>query len=141
MTRSQPPAAEPGAVASRDAPDDHGFVTVQYVAATAFSLVLLVLFANLLVDLYARAAVRDALDEGARAAAIVGGGPRECEERARAVVSQLVRGSAGRDIDIECVEPGNGFVRARARVRLRAWLPGVPDWTFTVTALGREEPT
>lgn len=140
MTRRQSSIREPRGGAPRRRSDDRGFATVQYVAATAFSLVLLVLFANLLVDLYARGAVRDALDEGARAGAITGGGPAECEARARAVVAQLVRGRAGRDIEIECIEPGNGFIRARARVRLRAWLPGVPDWTFTVTALGREEP-
>ena len=36
-----------------------GFSTIQYVVATAFSLVLFVLVANLLVDLYARGAVPD----------------------------------------------------------------------------------
>ena len=44
-----------------------GFTTIQYVVATGFSLLLFVLVANLLVDLYARAAVRDALEEGTRA--------------------------------------------------------------------------
>ena len=46
---------------------EHGFTTIQYVVATGFSLLLFVLVANLLVDLYERGAVRDALDEGVRA--------------------------------------------------------------------------
>ena len=50
-------------------PDERGFTTIQYVIAVAWSLVLLVLVANLLVDLYARGAVRDALDDGVRAGA------------------------------------------------------------------------
>ena len=45
-------------------PRDDGFTTIQYVIAVAWSLLLLVLVANFLVDLYARGAVRDALDEG-----------------------------------------------------------------------------
>ena len=40
--------------------DERGFLTVQYVLAVGLSFILLVLVANLLVDLYARAAVRDA---------------------------------------------------------------------------------
>ena len=48
------------------------FTTIQYVIAVAWSLVLLVLIANLLVDLYARGAVRDALDDGVRAGAPAG---------------------------------------------------------------------
>ena len=65
-------------------------MTVQYVATVGLSLILLVLFANLLVDLYVRGAVRDALDEGVRAAAPAGSGRHECEERAHEVVDGLV---------------------------------------------------
>jgi hypothetical protein len=55
-------------------------------------LVLLVLIANLLVDLYARGAVRDALDDGVRAAAPAGATVAACEARVREVVSGLIRG-------------------------------------------------
>src|SRR6185369_11572384 len=65
--------------------DEGGFTTLQYVVATGFSLVLFVLVANLLVDLYARGAVRDALDEGVRAQ-VPGAAPADaCEARARGV--------------------------------------------------------
>ena len=51
---------------------ERGFTTIQYVVATAWSLLLFVLVANLLVDLYERGAVRDALDDGVRAGVPVG---------------------------------------------------------------------
>ena len=51
--------------------------------AVAWSLVLLVLVANLLVDLYARGAVRDALDDGVRAGAPAAA-PADCVRSAGA---------------------------------------------------------
>jgi hypothetical protein len=118
---------------------EHGFATVQYVVATAFSLILLVMMANLLVDLYARGAVRDALDEGARAATVVPSGEGACVDRANEVLGSLLRGRMADDIVVECEQRGDGWIRAVARVRLRSWLPGVPDWVFTVRAVAREQ--
>ena len=66
---------------------DSGFVTLQYVIAVAWSLVLLVLVANFLVDLYARGAVGDALDDGVRAAAPSSQPVAACETRAQEVVT------------------------------------------------------
>ncbi|HEY1740457.1 MAG TPA: hypothetical protein VGI86_17220, partial [Acidimicrobiia bacterium] len=66
-------------------------MSLQYVAASALALVLLVMAANLLVDLYVRAAVRDALDEGVRAAVPLGGTADDCEARANDTVHGLVR--------------------------------------------------
>ena len=60
--------------------------------AVAWSLVLLVLVANFLVDLYARGAVRDALDDGVRAAAPASVPGPVCEQRAHEVLRGLVRG-------------------------------------------------
>ena len=104
-----------------------GFTTIQYVIAVAWSLVLLVLVANLLVDLYARGAVRDALDDGVRAAAPVASTIAACEARAHEVVSGLVRGPL-LEADLHCQEEG-AFVVADAQVTLRSWLPMlIPDW-------------
>jgi len=124
---------------TRSARGERGSVTVQFVVATAFSLVLLVLVANGLVDLYARGSVRDALDEGTRAGVVAGANEAECERRAYEVTETLLRGSIGRDIAIDCRARGDGWMRATALVRLHAWLPGVPDWVFTVTAVAREQ--
>jgi hypothetical protein len=112
---------------------DRGFVTVQYVAAVGFSLLLLVLVANLVVDLYARGAIRDALDEGVRAAVPVDASAAACERRARDVIAALVRGPVA-DAEVECREDGSWIV-AEARVSLESWLPMlVPDWRMHLRA-------
>lgn len=116
---------------------EHGFVTVQYVAATGFTLIFLLLLGNLLVDLYARAAVHEALDEGVRAAVTVDAPAGACEQRANDALRGLVRGPVGREISVTCsVDPQR--VRAHATVVLRSWLPAfVPAWRFTVDAGAR----
>jgi hypothetical protein len=107
--------------------DEGGFTTIQYVIAVAWSLVLLVLIANLLVDLYARGGVRDALDDGVRAGAPAGASVAACEQRAHEVVTGLVRGPV-LQTTVHCAADG-AFVVADAQVTLRSWLPMlIPDW-------------
>jgi hypothetical protein len=116
-----------------------GFTTIQYVVAVAWSLVMLVLVANLLVDLYARGAVRDALDDGVRAGVPAVRPVGACEARAHEVVSGLVRGPL-LDAEIHCDESG-AFVTAAATVALHSWLPMLlPDWHMTLHAAARREP-
>ena len=112
--------------------DERGFTTIQYVIAVAWSLVLLVLVANFMVDVYARGAVRDALDDGVRAG--VAAAPlAACEARAHEVVTGLVRGPLLR-AQVRCEESG-AFIVAEAKVSLRSWLPMlVPDWHMTLRA-------
>jgi hypothetical protein len=114
---------------------ESGFVTVQYVFAVGISFILLALMANLLVDLYARGAVRDALEEGTHSAVASGAAPTACADHARGVLDGLLRGPIGRDIRVECtITPG--VVTATAAVRLASWFPAfVPDWRFTIRAL------
>ena len=134
------PLAGDGLTASIAPPrSDGGFVTIQYVLAVGLSFVLLVLIGNLLVDLYARAAVRDALDEGTHAAIAAGAPPGACAQRAREAVDGLLRGPIGRDVEIRCAV-GATAVTATADVRLGSWLPLiVPDWRFTVRAVAERE--
>ncbi len=123
----------------RHSAPDRGFTTIQYVVAVAWSLVLLVLVANLVVDLYARGAVRDALDDGVRAGAPAPAPVDACETRAREVVNGLVRGPL-LDAVLTCDESG-AFVVAEAKVSLRSWLPMlVPDWRMTLHAEALREP-
>ena len=118
---------------------DTGFVTLQYVIAVAWSLLLLVLVANFLVDLYARGAVRDALDDGVRAAAPSSQPVVTCEGRAHAVLTGLVRGPLV-TAHVACDASGS-YVTAEARVSLRSWLPMlVPDWHMTLHAVAQREP-
>jgi hypothetical protein len=116
-----------------------GFTTIQYVAATGLSLLLFVLIANLLVDLYARGAARTALEEGVRAAVPAGTGPADCEARAREVIASIAGGSLLRVDELRCAYDGETIV-AHARVSLQSWLPmTVPDWRLTLEAVARPE--
>ena len=107
--------------------------------AVGWSLVLLVLIANLVVDLYARGAVRDALDDGVRAGAPATEPVAACETRAREVITGLVHGPL-LDAGLRCDTAG-AFVVAEAKVSLRSWLPVlVPDWRMTLHAEALREP-
>jgi hypothetical protein len=116
-----------------------GLTTIQYVVATGFSLLLFVLVANLLVDLYERGAVRDALDEGVRAGVPVSTGASECLARAQDVVRSIASGSSLRIDDLSCERDGDRIV-ATARVALRSWFPMLlPDWRLTLRASAHRE--
>jgi hypothetical protein len=116
-----------------------GFTTVQYVVATSFSFVLFVLVANVLVDGYERAAFRDALDEGVRAA-VPTGSPAICEGRVHTVTGSLAASAHIRVDELECTRQGDAVV-AVARVTLRSWLPMLlPDWTVHLRASARVQP-
>jgi hypothetical protein len=105
-------------------PDQRGMVSVEFALASGFALILFVLALNLVVDLYAVGAVRDALDEGARAGAPIGATAADCERRATTVVAELMPGPLGDRVAIDCVVV-NGTVVARASGRLRSWVPGL----------------
>jgi len=120
---------------------EEGMTTVQYVAATAFSLIVLVMMANFIVFLYARGVVRAAVDEGARAGSRFGATTAECDSRARNVLGDLLAGRLGHDVTVRC-ETHADEMHASVHVTLRGWLPGVvPDWSFTLDARSvREHP-
>lgn len=121
-------------------PDQQGLTTVQYVVAAGFSMLLLVVAGNVLVDLYARGVVRDALDEGARSGSTAGAGVVECERRAREVLDGLLRGPTGSDVRVECRVDGP-WIAARAEGRLASWLPAiVPDWQVAYEAFALRQP-
>ena len=119
--------------------DERGFTTIQYVVASAFSLLLFVLIANLLVDLYERGAVRDALDEGVRAGVPINATSADCETRVREVLHSIAGGSVLHVEELHCAREG-AFVVATARVSLRSWLPMmVPDWHLRLRAAALPE--
>jgi hypothetical protein len=119
--------------------EESGFTTIQYVVATAFSLLLFMLIANLLVDLYERGAVRDALDEGVRAAVPAAAGPDECAARANEVVESVAGGSLLRIDALTCERDGDHIV-ASARISLHSWFPMlIPDWKMDLRAQALQE--
>ena len=115
-------------------------ITVQFVAATAMSLFVFVMLANFVVDLYARGAIRAAVDEGARA----GRADRCVDGRvpATARTTRSTISSAARCVR-ECastVSSTPARSAAQATVVLHGWLPGiVPDWSFVLTGTAVKE--
>ena len=118
--------------------DDSGFTTIQFVVATGLSLVLFVAMANLIVFLYARGAVRAAVDEAARTGARADAGVADCRARAAQTLDGLVGGRLGAGVRIRCESVGD-VVRVRADLHLAAWLPGLPDWDFTLVGRATKE--
>jgi hypothetical protein len=118
---------------------EEGMSTVQYVAATAFSLIVFVMMANFIVFLYARGVVRAAVDEGARAGSRFGATTAQCDSRARDVLGDLLAGELGRDVRVRC-DSREDEMHASVHVTLHGWLPAVvPDWTFTLDARSVKE--
>jgi len=115
--------------------------TIQYAFATALVLVVFVMVANVIVDLYARGAVRAAVDEAARAGARVDATTADCATRAGEVLVGLVGPTLRSGVDVRC-EVSDGVVTARADVELPSWLAWMPDWAFTSigTAVKEEAP-
>ena len=111
-----------------------GFTTAAYVVAVGLSLLPLVWFANVGVFMYGRGAVRNALDEGARAGARVDvDSVAVCEQRVQATLDNVLGGSLGDGVTVTCDEV-DGVVRARAQVLFQSFLPPVPDWRFDAVA-------
>lgn len=108
-----------------------GSTTIQFVAAAGLALVTFVVLANLVVFVYARGVVRAAVDEGARRGGRLGASPADCEARAADVVADLLGGRIGDDVSVSCSASDDAAV-AVGHVRLKGWLPVVPDWTFTL---------
>ncbi len=112
---------------------------MQFVAATALSLLVFVALANLVVDLYARGVVRAAVDEGARAGAPIDSSTADCEQRARDIVHNLLGGGLGREVQVECHDV-QGRMTADVVVVLPGWIPGVvPDWSFRLVGSATKE--
>jgi len=102
-------------------------------------LLLFVMVANLLVDLYERGAVRDALDEGVRAGVPTASTADDCVAHSRAVVQSIAGGSSVRIDDLSCIRDGDRVV-ATAHVSLRSWFPMLlPDWRLTLRASAHRE--
>jgi hypothetical protein len=118
---------------------DSGFVTTTTVVAVALSLVLFTAVANLIVFGYARAAVRAALDEGARQGVRAADPASACEVAVRDALVGLLGGALGDGVRARCAAAPEQ-VRAEADVTFAGWLPLVPDWRFTAVATALREP-
>jgi len=82
--------------------------------------------------------VRDALDEGVRAAVPLGGTAADCLGRVHDTLGGLVRGAFAHDVSVRCGVAG-GRVRADADVSLPAFITVLPAWTFRVHAEAQQD--
>lgn len=120
----------------REPLEDRGFVTIEYVLAAALSMVVLVAIANFIVFEYGHSVVRTAVDQGVRAGARSGSPVGMCQQAAQRVIRDLLGGpdgSMGAGVTITCRQVG-AHLDATAQTRFRAWMPPVPDWSFTSSA-------
>jgi len=117
---------------------DEGFITAQFVAAVAFSLLLLVLIANVIIVQYARGVVRSAAEEGAQAGSRLSATQAECEARADEVLGALLGGAMGSDVTVNC-RVGGTEVTATIEYSFTPWLPLIPVWTGSQTSFAVKE--
>ena len=120
-------------MSARDDTSERGSATVEMVLVVAFSLLVVVWFANLAADAYGRGVVRAALDEGARAGSRLSASASECQARAQEVLDSLLGGSMGRGLRVDCTATATE-VRAHVTGTFRAWMAPVPDWHLDMTA-------
>ncbi len=118
--------------------NDAGQASVTYLLAITMSLVVFVMMTNLLMFLYARAVIRAAVDEGARAGSVANGSEIECLARATDTLDDLLAGPMGNGVALSCVATGSEIV-ATANVTLTSPFPGITDWTFTSIARATDE--
>jgi len=117
---------------------DRGVSSVQFLLASALSLVLFIAFANVVVVQYGRGAMRSALDQGARAGAI-SGSSADCEVRAGDVIGQLLGGRMSDGMTIVCAVSGDVMV-ARGEGVFETWTPLAPDFAVTLVSEAALEP-
>lgn len=115
-----------------------GFATAQFVLAAGLGLMFFVFLANMIVFQYGKGVVRGALNEGVRAGAPSAAGLEDCERALADTLGDLLGGTMGEGVAARCSTDGV-LVSADANVTFRSWIPGVPDWTFTVSAQSVKE--
>jgi hypothetical protein len=97
---------------------------------------LLVLFIgglNLVLDEYAKGALRTAVDEAAQAGAVLGGSLGACEAKAAEVRDNLLPGPFVGDVQVSCSIEGDEVV-ATASGHLPSFVPPVPSLPVSLAA-------
>lgn len=102
-------------------------------------LLTLTFFVQIVAWQYARGVVRSAAMEAARAAAPVDADPGACLRRFETVRDQLLGGNLGDGVGPARCDVGDDEVAVSVDVRLEGWLPGSPDWVFTVDGIAVRE--
>ncbi len=117
---------------------ERGVGSVQFLVASGLGLILFLALANFVVVQYGRGAIRSALDQGARVAAVTGSADG-CEARIDQVLGQLLGGVMGDGISAACRLAGDTAV-AQASGVFPSWTPLSPDVAVEMTATAVREP-
>lgn len=117
---------------------DSGFVTAQFMAVVALSILFLAGLLNLIAIQYAQGVVRGALDEGVRMGAPAPATPADCLAAIDRVMSDLMSGPLGAGVTYSCVQMGGELVAA-AEARFVGWFPGFPTLDFVAEVRATKE--
>lgn len=115
-----------------------GFVTIPFVAAAGLTLVLLVVFTNVLSVHYARGVMQAAVEEGARQG-VATGSAAACRQRVSAVVGGGLGAMAEGIAPAGCAV-GADATSASLTGTFPPWLPVMATQTITVAATVRAVP-
>lgn len=116
---------------------DGGFTVASALWVMGITLVLVTGFANLFVQRYAQAVIRQATDEGARAWAVNGGTVDDCARASSDVVDDLLGGSIVSNLSIQCADGGT-TINVTASATLGS-LPPLPAVDFSTTSVVTKE--
>jgi hypothetical protein len=111
--------------------------SIQFLLASALGLILFLTFANLIVIQYGRGALKSALEQGARVAAVTGSSAG-CEQRVKDVVGQLLGGTMGDGVVVSCEVLG-GVATVVASAVFDSWTPLSSDFAVELTATATVE--
>ena len=117
---------------------ERGAATIAYTVIVALSMVLFVMCANAVMAVYGRGVVRGALDEGVRFGARPAAGAQVCLHRIEQVLGELLGGSMGDGVNVDCAETEEAVV-ATADVTFVDWMTGQPLWRFHLSAAALRE--
>jgi Flp pilus assembly protein TadG len=121
------------------AEDDRGEIGIGIMLAVTLTFIVAVAIVNIFMFLYGQAVVRSALDEGVRAGSRVDGGSAVCQQRAQAVLDDLMAGSLGDGVTITCSQPTVDQLLAAGDATFDSPMPGVPSWTIRLEARATQE--
>ena len=115
-----------------------GYVSIEFVAIAALSLLLLVMLANLIVIQYGRGVLRAAAEEGAQVGSRLFASVAECEQRANEVLDAGLGGPMGDGVAVSC-SAGLGTIVATVTYSFEPWLPLVPVFSGTEESVAVKE--
>ncbi len=119
--------------------DERGSAALTSVAAMGMFLVMLTILVQFAAWQYGRGVLRSAALEGARAGSAFGVPAGLCERRFDEIRGDLLGGSMGDGVGPATCAVADDRVTVSVDARFEAWLPVMPGWSFTVTAVSTRE--